>query len=288
MINKNQKNLEGFTELIDITPTLAMDWLSAVPEYQRKIDEKHVARITFAINNNEWRLNGATIVFNEKGELIDGQHRLTAIYKSGRTVKSLVVTGVNSQEATFATLGDSKSRQLADFIHTKHSTATAAVIRYLWFAEHKILYYGMGSKVTKNKVSPPIPELVKLSNKHALPISEIVDITHKVKRVTGTGAWNVFIIYWIKLYGTEEEKLKTIEFFNQVGTGENLEANMPSFCLRKRFLDTAGLAELPKKVKEALVLKCLNYHLIGQTIKMASWAPERENFPKLIHYVESE
>src|SRR5581483_4804534 len=113
-------------------------WLKRLPDYQRRMDERQVVKLTTAIQNGEWQENGATIVFNEDGELIDGQHRLAAVIRSGKTIWSLVVRGVSSKESVFHTIGDEKPRRVTDLLRTANVNNVAAVARYLWLVEHGI------------------------------------------------------------------------------------------------------------------------------------------------------
>lgn len=288
-----EKSSEVHAEMMSVTPTMAMNWLSAVPEYQRKVDEKQVNKLIMAIQRNEWRVNGAAIVFNEKGDLIEGQHRLEAIAKAGRTVQSLVVTGVGKDEMTFASLGDVKPRKAADFIYTKNATMVAAVIRLLWFCENRLLFSGLkarGSETANFISSPPVGELVKLAKKHAQTISEMVIPLKDSTRITRTGAWTVFLMYYFHLYRPPDEAIKASEFFGRLGDGIGLEKNSPILLLRKRMEGQAqqGLLELPRKVREALVLKALNFFLDGVQIDRLTWNPDREPFPPLRGYESEE
>ena len=46
------------------------------------------------MRNGLWELNGAAIVIDEFGNLIDGQHRLSAVVESGTTQQFVVVRNV--------------------------------------------------------------------------------------------------------------------------------------------------------------------------------------------------
>lgn len=275
------------TEIVDVSPEQALQWLSATPDYQRKIDEKQVSKLVMAIQANEWRLNGATIVFNERGDLIDGQHRLEAISKASKTVPCIIVTGVSKDEMTFASLGDVKSRKASDFIHTRNANVVAAVLRLLWFTEKKLLYHGMKAKSAEYKTfpsSPPIPEIVRLAKKHATEIAPMIEPLTDAMRLTKTGAWVPFLMYYFTINRPRTEAEKVAEFFMRVVDGVNLGQGSPILLLRKRLAETDTLAQLPRRVKEALVLKALNFYLDGKTIERLVWMPEKELFPILRGY----
>jgi hypothetical protein len=61
----------------------------------RNINEDRVNQYVDLLKRGKWQLNGEAIKFNEKGEMIDGQHRLRAIIKSGIPMTTLVIFNVS-------------------------------------------------------------------------------------------------------------------------------------------------------------------------------------------------
>lgn len=87
-----------------VTPVMAETWLNERNNKNRRISPVHVNRLANEMVAGRWAMNGETIVFDQDLTLVDGQHRLTAIVRSGVTVEMLVVTGVEDPRA-FATTG---------------------------------------------------------------------------------------------------------------------------------------------------------------------------------------
>jgi len=81
------------TYSIMITPFVAKELLKA-NVHNRKISGLTVKKYINEMESGEWMLSPQGIGFNDKGELIDGQHRLQAIIDSNITVPILVVTGL--------------------------------------------------------------------------------------------------------------------------------------------------------------------------------------------------
>lgn len=80
----------------NITPEIAKEYLSHNSRNPRKTISRSVVRkYADDMANDLWTLNGDTIVFDADGFLKNGQHRLFAIIQSGKTVKMLVVRGVD-------------------------------------------------------------------------------------------------------------------------------------------------------------------------------------------------
>lgn len=100
----------------EITPEIAAAMLAHSPEHQRGVKERYAASLAQAMRRGEWVVNGESIVVDEEGHTIDGQHRLRAVVASGVTIYSLVVRGVSVSRDVFATLNVGKSRSLADVI----------------------------------------------------------------------------------------------------------------------------------------------------------------------------
>jgi hypothetical protein len=77
-----------------VTPELAREYLATNIENNRPIVIGKVDMFTRLIKSGKWVLTHQGIAFDEKGRLIDGQHRLSAIAKSGMTVPVMVTMNV--------------------------------------------------------------------------------------------------------------------------------------------------------------------------------------------------
>lgn len=85
-----------FSEFIDITPVMAEFALGTmVPN--RKAKRYHMQMLANAMKRDRWLPNNAGIGFNVNGQLFDGQNRLMAIISSGKTVRMLVVYGLDEE-----------------------------------------------------------------------------------------------------------------------------------------------------------------------------------------------
>jgi len=82
------------TEIRTITPQWADDVLKNKNPRNRKLNERTVAAIVRDIENNAFALTHQGIAFDDEGNLIDGQHRLTAVVKANKQVIMLVCTGI--------------------------------------------------------------------------------------------------------------------------------------------------------------------------------------------------
>ena len=95
------------TTIKKINPLIAEECLRNNPN-NRKLNRARVRQIAEEMKRGEWRNNGESIVINDRGELVDGQHRLNAIIESGKEYIFNFST-VASEEANFYDLGLSRS-----------------------------------------------------------------------------------------------------------------------------------------------------------------------------------
>jgi len=74
-----------------ITPALAKHFLEKNVSNYRTKQETIVTKYSKDMENDLWETNGSPIVFSKEGILLDGQHRLNAIVKSGKSVVMYVI-----------------------------------------------------------------------------------------------------------------------------------------------------------------------------------------------------
>lgn len=114
-----------------ITPEIAQRWLDRYNTENRKVRATAVARYVRDIENGDWDFTGDPIKFDTRGVLIDGQHRLVAVVKSGKSIRLLVVRGVNTSARSVVDTGAARSKgdalQLEGY---KHATTYASAIKY--------------------------------------------------------------------------------------------------------------------------------------------------------------
>ena len=79
-----------------ITPDMARQYLMFNTENYRSLNKDRIVSYANDMKNGKWQFNGEGIKFDESGKLIDGQHRLHAIVRSGVPVQMLVIRGVEN------------------------------------------------------------------------------------------------------------------------------------------------------------------------------------------------
>jgi hypothetical protein len=78
-----------------ITKPLADKYLKTNPFWNRKPDWGIVDKICRLLRAGHWRVNGESVVFDRNGHLVNGQHRLMAVSKTGISIQTVVVRGID-------------------------------------------------------------------------------------------------------------------------------------------------------------------------------------------------
>lgn len=122
--------------IVTVTPEMAREWLKLNVANNRTIRRTDVEAYKELIKDDRWLLTPEGIQFNVNGRLIDGQHRLTAIAESGKSVQ--MVVWHNVPVAAMEYLNTGRTRSLADVltvtggvgadVSARHMVSRAAVI----------------------------------------------------------------------------------------------------------------------------------------------------------------
>lgn len=113
-----------------ISPEIAELWLTRNTA-NRPIRATRVNTMARDMAVGQWIYTGESIKFAADGRLLDGQHRLMAIIKSGETVKMLVVTGLEGSSQQYMDAG--ARRTAADALSLRgeaHSSVLSSTVRF--------------------------------------------------------------------------------------------------------------------------------------------------------------
>ena len=233
MKNKDQRIAHLTSEFMMITPEIAAQMLEG-NSINRPIDKNRIATYVSEMKKGNWKINGETIIFNSKGALANGQHRLLSIIKSGVSVMILVVNGVD--EDAMRTMDTGKSRSTADILSLEHfdkgygkhcissvSTAIGILIKYK---------AGVGISTSGgNRLLVTALETDKFFVQHeALLVGfdrEIRGLAKSNSRIAEIGEG---IATWFILHEIDSDLAR--EFIYAVYTGIGLKPETPQYHLR--------------------------------------------------------
>lgn len=117
---------------VRISPALAQRMLDLNTK-NRTLSPRQAAKNARAMQRGEWEENGETIKFSTDGQLIDGQHRLTAIIATGMTITLDVCFGLKPRAQR--TLDTGRKRTVADQLsieNVPYSHHTSAAVKWLY------------------------------------------------------------------------------------------------------------------------------------------------------------
>lgn len=97
-----------------ITPDVAQDYLATNHELNRNYIKALADRYAADMTAGQWRAVGDPIQFDRLGHLINGQHRLRALIRTGIAQKFLVVRGIDPED--FSVIDTGRARRPQDML----------------------------------------------------------------------------------------------------------------------------------------------------------------------------
>ena len=133
------------SKIITITPNDALTNLTKMV-HNRPLSQASVKKYADEIKSGNWGLNGQGIIFDAQGRLLDGQHRMHAIIKSGKSIQTLAVYGVSDE--MFSRMDIGNKRSVSDVINVKNRFAVASAAKFLfremrtgnWWNNHVVFH----------------------------------------------------------------------------------------------------------------------------------------------------
>ena len=145
---------------VRVTPKMASEWLKKNKE-NRHVRPYYVNMLSDSMMRGEWTLSHQPIAISTKGSLLDGQHRLMALVKSGMTLDMSVATDVD--EKTYDTMDIGIKRSMSDiFGEDPYNMNTVNRICRVLFGYR---FTPRESEPVYNKFIKPIRELTALHTK---------------------------------------------------------------------------------------------------------------------------
>ena len=257
---------EMTTEIVEVAPSVAIRWLEG-NIHNRPLRQVDVERMTRAMREGRWELNGESIIFDAQGMLLDGQHRLWACVESGVAFRTVVVRGVHPR--AFTTIDQGRRRSLSDHLVVASVTDGVAA-RTLSTTLVLVHRYRTGTIFTKEKLPPQV--IIDLARREPA-------IKEWLQRVLATGrglrAFAPYVAATVYL-GAERHPVEASAFVRGWVTGAELEAESPILALRTR---VAGNPPQTLQERFALAIVAFNAHLAGRALQRVRIQPDR--FPKI-------
>lgn len=258
------------SELKHITPEWAAEKLKK-NTINRPISSSHLKKLMEAMELGHWQVNGDAIRFAGE-QLLDGQHRLTAVVKTGVEIDAFVITGLPRE--VFKTIDTNKPRSAADTLwcigEKNVRRLAAALILVDRYTTHRL-----GER--KGYSNTQAEELL-----HEYP-----DIRLTIKSVGGRCLLPVSVMdtcYY--LFWLEDTELAD-EFWEAIITGANLEKGSPWHRLRQRAeMNYMSHSKLPREKLIAFCIKAWNAAIRGKKKMGRLRMRDTEKCPRVLGYGE--
>lgn len=256
-----------------VTPDMARKLLDKNVS-NRHLSRRRVDALIEAMRKGEWQYNGDTIRIAKSGRLLDGQHRLSAIERSGIAQKYIIVD--NLEDSSFTTIDTGSARnaaQMLGMIGTKNTTAMAAAAKmHLMLAEHGRPIHGSPDKqVTHTQVVDFAQDNAELSE------SAKFGMRKWANRYVGPSI-STLCHYEFGLIDPE----KRDRFFEELTSGEFSYQNSPIKFIRELFIEERGSAYTPDRQKRiGLIFKAFNLFRVGKESKIVRLPKNIEEWYKL-------
>lgn len=245
------------TEVVTITPVLASLLLSRNVS-NRKISETNLDRIKRDILAGRWEFNGDTLSVSKDGFLNNGQHRCRAVVETNRTIKAIMVFGVERHSRM--TLDQGVTRTVGHYVgmsgHTDANTL-ATVAGYVWqFKETGRLSISPDSRPTKSEV--------------LLTIDHYIDIPDSLKQIPFNGGSVLcsrsILAFCHWAIANRAGSVNADAFVERLLTGDNLAKGDPILYCRNRLLEMRRDGARGANDRVELIFKTWNHHRRGEVI----------------------
>lgn len=256
-----------------ITPAIALEWLEQNPR-NRPLNQRHVDKLAREMSSGHWKVNGDAIRFNGS-KLLDGQHRLAAIVKSGITIESLVIHDLSDD--VFTTIDTGKIRTASDALAMRgeiNAHNLTASVRYV--EQYK-------SNRTKFRPLFTTLDIIEMVEKYP-HIRKSVQTT---KNMQNTPLLSPAVLAACHYLFSELDEEAAEEFVFKLCKGTQLEQKTPLYMLRERLIDNrTSNAKLSHIHIFALCIKAWNCirenKSPGPNLRWRESGPVPEEFPKIV------
>jgi hypothetical protein len=254
-----------------ITPKKAMEYLKR-NVHNRPLSPSRVRKYATTMTSGQWKVNGDCVRFNGNGDLIDGQHRLTACVSAGIPFETYVIRGLDHD--AFDTIDQGAKRTISDVFARqgyKHYTTLASGVRWL--------YWYLSESAAKDEGMRPDQANEILENHPELHRAAEVACKIRENRKFINPGTLTFLIYECG----RKDAIASEAFWGSVMSGIDLKKGDAALLLRKRLEQNLGsVAKLDQTTIAAIGAKAWNSFRLNKPTGVLKWSAN-EAFPTIVH-----
>lgn len=237
--------------------------------HNRPVSAHNIKNLLGVLSRGEWMLNGETIVLDPSGVLLQGQHRLIAVCKTGIAIDTVVIQGIDKE--AFRTYDRVKPRNVADNLHVgghANISTLSSTIRAVLRIKHGATFVHFLS---------PTQSLEAVSDHPGIERYVSMMIGCKFIRAFMPSSFCGALYLWSTLVG----EAVADRFFRDVAYGEGLMRGNPAYTLREKFRTRGQGTNFNGDVSLAYMIKAMNSAAAGKTLLALRWN-EDEAFPEFV------
>lgn len=259
-----------------ITPELAKEMLSTNIDNNRRIRNNLLNQYVTLMDKGLWiNYHPEAIMISPDNTLLDGQHRLMAIIKSGKSYWFNVAITDISVMATLNTGGKRSPGDACKVAGIPNSNLMASIIKI----END--YYQNGSFHLKFKNGSGISH-VEIIDKYYSEKEHYDKIaTLSIRYYTRGRLLTQSYIGGFLTVLLKNESNFIIDFFEQLTTGLGIQNNNIHLLRQRLINELSAMKKTPIGIINALVIKAYNASIEGKEYKCLSFNPLTEPYPQL-------
>ncbi|SCK59123.1 hypothetical protein H181DRAFT_05655 [Streptomyces sp. WMMB 714] len=246
----------------------------------RPLDRTLVAQLARYMEEGTFQLTHQGIALSgslKAGEVLDGQHRLSAIVKSGVPTKLLVFEHMSPETMPFLDTGKRRSGgDVLSLTGEKDSTLIASVVRHVHLAKADLTGPWVGSRTRI-----PNDRLLALFEENPDGYRKSVAVGRPLAKTLGMIPTATSAGYFLGLGSAPE--VDTEEWVEGLMTGANLQATDPRLALTKAIVQLRSISSRRRRTDSraqlGLYLKAWNAWVSGKPIKSLRFQ-EGEQLPR--------
>jgi hypothetical protein len=260
-------------KLIDVTPAMAAELLQH-NTHNRPQRGRVVDAYAADMESGNWQPNGESVKIAEDGTLLDGQHRLAAIVKSGVTVPMLIVYGLPASYQD--TIDGGAKRRFSDVLLLRgetQATTLASVVR-------NVTLWDSGTRANWSSLRAPTnAEMFQTLGKYPW-LRETSVRAADLSRHCGLPASLAGLCMWVFDQIDAED---SAEFFDRLRDGQALCKGDPMYELRESLTRSRSVrGERSQRYLVAITIKAWNAYRRGRPVGVLTYKPggaHPETFP---------
>lgn len=279
------------TKVETVTPKMARRWLEASEEItQRGIRERLVAKLTHAIESDQWQVTHQGIAISDDGIVLDGQHRLTAVIRADQPVQMMVTR--DADPAIFGVIDTGTARTPADSLRIAGYTNTnilAATVR-------AVITYGQVAGTTgadwkdrdRAVTTGDLLDWLDDRDQNEAAMQAIHDGQRCATAIARYGSTTPISAALLLVMTSKTDITPTIraEFVARLADGVMLGPRSPILSLRRWLIGDTGYMLVPQTQRRivtiANTIKTMNDYALGQERHVTSFRLGHQPLPKPI------